>query len=690
MTVPRRGFILGGLAAAAAPLIGSGKAWAAQTGPQGSPGRGADTQLARSDGAFSPATDPASWMTQNGLQNTPFSQITLYGSHDSGMSTLVEIGGSADAAISQAQSLPIYDQVVNGGVRYLDIRPAYWSGPDGAGWFIAHWSKVGSTQNYVGWLGISLSDAISEIANAAANLGDFDVLLVELSHGIALTDVDSGKEHLTSTWNNLHSDELSKVTSLFASDQKLGPLLYQLPKNYSSPNFWTLTPQVIHQPLQPVLPNGAKVFIFAGDDTATTTPTGPIFPKTSSAAYYNSWDDAQTASNPSTLISDLTTSLDNHLATPQPFLLSYHCTGAVDGSSLEELAAQLNPMLMDSLATWYSSEAISNSKNRVPVIVTADYISKTDLTMLDTSIGMNFGRWYGFLYGLPGGPQHCTQGPAMAWLNDVYYAAWAGTDSHHSLNIVGSTDPVLWGNPLQSQTAASQQSPALCASGDTLQIAWTGTDDSHTINFSALDVDGTTIHDIPTVHPKAQEADHGPALAWLDNTLYVAYAGTDDHHYLNVMWSTDNGQTFFPPKQTTEESADTPALCVLNNELWLAWKGTDNEGSLNIAPLQRNGVAVTGVGSTHQPGQNSQHGPAATVIGTTMYVAWVGTDYHGLNLITTTDGQTFTGHYASVQQSSATPAMCTDGTRLYFAWAGTDNSTSLNFRQFLLPGQTPE
>ena len=132
------------------------------------------------------------------------------------------------------------------------------------------------------------------------------------------------------------------------------------------------------------------------------------------------------------------------------------------------------------------------------------------------------------------------------------------------------------------------------------------------------------------------------------------------------MWSTNNGQTFSSPKQITEESADTPALCVLNGTLWLVWKGTDNGGSLNMAPLQRNGVAVTGIGSKHQPGQNTQHGPAAVVIGTTMYIAWVGTDYHGLNLITTTDGQTFTGHYASVQQSSATPAMCTNGTNLYF------------------------
>ena len=101
MTVLSRKFFLGG-AAAAAPLLGSGKAQAAQTGPQGSPSQGAGTRQAPSGGAFSPATDPARWMTQNNLQSTPFSQITLYGSHDSGMSTLVEIGGSADAAIVQS------------------------------------------------------------------------------------------------------------------------------------------------------------------------------------------------------------------------------------------------------------------------------------------------------------------------------------------------------------------------------------------------------------------------------------------------------------------------------------------------------------------------------------------------------------------------------------------------------------
>jgi hypothetical protein len=59
------------------------------------------------------------------IQKKPFQQITLFGSHDSGMSTLVEVGGSlpTTGGISQAQTLWIYDQIVSAEVRYLDIRP---------------------------------------------------------------------------------------------------------------------------------------------------------------------------------------------------------------------------------------------------------------------------------------------------------------------------------------------------------------------------------------------------------------------------------------------------------------------------------------------------------------------------------------------------------------------------------------
>ena len=422
------------------------------------------------------------------------------------------------------------------------------------------------------------------------------MLVVELSHGVDLSD-DGGDPQ----WKDLTGAQLNEVAELFASDPSLGPLLYQVDKSSPSPNFWDLTPANVRAP-STLLPNGAKVFLFAGADTATTTSTGPVFLKTSSASYYNSWDDAQKASDPATLISDLTTSLDSNLKTPQPFLLSYHCTGAVGGSSLEELAGQLDPMLMDSLATWYSSGAISNSEKRVPVIVTADYISKTDLTMLDTTIGMNFGRWYGFLSGLPGSSQSCTQGPAMAWLNNTYYAAFAArTTTIRSTSWARRTPSV--GKPA---AVADGGEPAVPGPVRMRRYAPDRLDRHRRFAHDQLQRPGHRRHHHrghPHRSPEGTAADHSPALTWLDSTLYVAWTGTDNYHYLNVMWSTNNGQTFSSPKQITEESADTPALCVLNGTLWLVWKGTDNGGSLNMAPLQRNGVAVTGIGSKPRPGR---------------------------------------------------------------------------------------
>ena len=40
--------------------------------------------------------NPSTWMTDNydAIQNKPFQQITVFGSHDSGMSTLVDVLGS--------------------------------------------------------------------------------------------------------------------------------------------------------------------------------------------------------------------------------------------------------------------------------------------------------------------------------------------------------------------------------------------------------------------------------------------------------------------------------------------------------------------------------------------------------------------------------------------------------------------
>lgn len=552
----------------------------------------------------------------------------------------------------------------------------HWIGPGGqTEFFAAHYSTAGPL--YTGWLGLSLQEIVQEIGAAVQAIGDKDVLVIELSHGARLMDVERVGS-VEPFYGALIQPDLDYIANAFT--QGLDPFLYKVSPAPTSPtvNFWDLTPADF-------VAAGKKVFVITGGDTASNTLGGPIFLKGSSpgdpaAGYYNSWTDAA-SSDPLTLIGEITTSLQGNLDEPQPYLLAYHCTGQPAGSSLQSLAGQLNPLFMDSLANWCSTGAIEAVDNRVPVIVAADYVASDDLSLLDACVGMSFGQWYG----LPGGTptsQRCAQGPAIAWLNGIFYVAWSGTNS--ALNAMSSPDGTTWGDQMPPSSQRSTLSPALCACGDLIHISWTGTDSKGQLNFSTLDTSGTTISGIPGSQYTGQATGCSPALACLNGVLYAAWTGTNGH--LNVMWSADNGKTF-PGTYTSpsQRSIASPALCVLGDTLWIIWTGTDNQ--LNVAPLQVDQAAITGFGPQSQPGQASQYGPAAAAVGAALYIGWAGYGNGRLNLITTTDGQVFTGQYSSVQATSATPALCSTGTDLYYAWAGTDQNSSLNIRQFILPGQ---
>jgi hypothetical protein len=615
--------------------------------------------------------NPSTWMSDNyaALKDTPFSQITLFGSHDSGMSTLKDCAGAqlGTGGITQAQTLSVHDQIVQAGARYLDIRPVSWWGDGDSGYYAAHYSTVGGL--YFGWLGESLTQIISEIGQAVESIGAHEVLLIELSHGVELADVTNQYGATEARWAPLAETDLATIASMFANDATLQKYLYQAPSDSSATSFWSLTPGDFDAA-------GAKVFIFAGADTSTTTANGPIFLKTTAANYAD--PSGGPTPQPSNLYPSLAQALAENLKPSQPFLLPYHCTGEPAGSSLQSMAEQVNPQFMDYLAAWSDHGFVSHSDHRMPTIIDADWVSGSDLRLLEACVGMNFGLYYGLVQQTING-QSCNQGPALAALGGVTYAAWAGTDSH--LNVMSSADGVHYSDPVTS-TQGSAQSPTLCACGDALMIAWTGTDG----NVNVGQIDGTK-NAIVKLLTTSQSALHGPALASLGGTLYLAWTGTDNH--LNLMWSTDAGHSFPSGNKytiTTESSADSPALCVLDGTLYLIWKGTDSQ--LNVLPLEVSGAAVTGVGTKVQPGQGSDHGPAAAVVDGTMYIAYVGSGYGELNVVWSTDGRTFASPYVSRNEANATPALAANASSLAVAWAGTDDDHSLNTAQFVLPGQS--
>jgi hypothetical protein len=608
-------------------------------------------------------------MTDNydAIQNKPFQQITVFGSHDSGMSTLVDVMGSPPGfgGIAQAQTLSIYDQIVSAGVRYLDIRPVCYENSTGSGpatgYYAAHYQTLTKTGAYVGFLGQTLPEILAQLGQAVGAIGAKDILIIEISHGIQLID------GLGPTFAPLATIQLDAIANSFINNQILAPYIYKIqPTPKLAPNFWALTPSDI-------IAAGAKIFIFAGADTATSTAGGPVFPKLGCANYYNSWDGSET-DDPDTLIDDLTTSLKANLKTSQAFLLAYHCSctagGALEGQSLAGLADTLNPMFMDSLATWCSTNLINQSAGLIPAIVTADWVRADAPMLLEACIGMTFGQYSGFVNPYISA-QTSGQGPSMAWLSGILYLAWTGKDD--KLNVMSSTDGGLtfsnqFPSPKQpSQTSA--QSPSLCVANGTLYIAWTGIDSK--LNVATVTLDGAQVTGFST--PQTYDSattDFAPALAWLNGTFYLAWSGTDGK--LNIMWTPDIFNTLpqqYPSSsQPSQRSLNSPTLSAFSNDLYIGWTGTNSMGNIAQAALSES--QVTDLINLVPFNQESAYGPALASVGGQLYLSWVGNGNNRLNLISSPDGQNFSGQYTSRQTSIGSPGLCSSDQNLYCVWTG--------------------
>lgn len=127
-----------------------------------------------------------------------------------------------------------------------------------------------------------------------------------------------------------------------------------------------------------------------------------------------------------------------------------------------------------------------------------------------------------------------------------------------------------------------------------LVMAWTGNDEAGTLNSSYSNTGGTTWRKT-IVHGETSVA--GPALAEHDGNVFMAWAGTNPAHNLNVMSSIDNGGHWgrlegplapLPGKRRPwkhplpNESSDfAPALIWYGGQLVLAW--TDRGGTVCLA-----------------------------------------------------------------------------------------------------------
>jgi len=180
--------------------------------------------------------------------------------------------------------------------------------------------------------------------------------------------------------------------------------------------------------------------------------------------------------------------------------------------------------------------------------------------------------------------------PALVSLNGDLYLAWKG-DGNDNLNVMVSTDGgASFGNKFISGET-SPESPSLGINNGNLYISWKG-DGNDNLNVALVDLDSNT--GAPTgFSNKVILGDTSPlstALASLNGYLFLSWKG-DGNDNLNLMFSSDGGQTFGGKFISPETSPESTALALHNGNLYIAWKGDGND-NLNVALVDLSGFTT--------------------------------------------------------------------------------------------------
>jgi len=172
-----------------------------------------------------------------------------------------------------------------------------------------------------------------------------------------------------------------------------------------------------------------------------------------------------------------------------------------------------------------------------------------------------------------------------------------------------------------------------------------------------------------------ETSNNGPALAFHDNALFLAWRGSGNDN-LNVIVSDDGGVTFHGKMTSPESSDDSPALASHNGRLFIAFRGSGNE-DLNVAVVSR---AATGSRDVQQLSNkvilsdSSDHSPAIASHDGNLYLAFKGSNNENLNVMVSTDnGSTFGRKHISSETTTDSPTLVSCGGSLFIGWKGSGN-----------------
>jgi Peptidase A4 family len=199
--------------------------------------------------------------------------------------------------------------------------------------------------------------------------------------------------------------------------------------------------------------------------------------------------------------------------------------------------------------------------------------------------GWNSSSWLGLdgAYGsndvLQAGVEQAVDGNGnasyVAWFEWFAPGQVGGTIDDFSNNklILGDTSPL---------------SPSLASFNGNLYLAWKG-DGNDNLNVAAVDIDSNS--GAPTGFSNkvtlGDTSPLSPSLAPLNGYLFLSWKG-DGNDNLNLMFSSDGGQTFGGKLISGETSPESTALALHNGNLFIAWKGDGND-NLNVSRVDLTG-----------------------------------------------------------------------------------------------------
>jgi hypothetical protein len=291
-------------------------------------------------------------------------------------------------------------------------------------------------------------------------------------------------------------------------------------------------------------------------------------------------------------------------------------------------------------------------------------------------------------------------GPAIA----ATYApatvlAWTGTDAAHHLNLLTSQDGLHYANKrILPETSLWRPAVAFIDSGrgapyGTIVLAWTGTDQAHTLNLEFIATPDFSVKEKITFWGETSFT--APALATINgdvnSDVYLAWAGTDGAHTLNVLHHTtideqNAKQTLWGWSSVSRPNISHDQSAGSTIALILAWTGTDNHLAFATSADRTHWAAA----GTSPLGQRSAWAPSLIAFYATNmpthWLAWTGSGTRATRALSVQYTESFPD-WTDVNCQTTLDEAAISGPELAYVgvtdqvllmWTGTDAAHRLN------------